>query len=137
MELKKSLKHETTYNCKGCGAQHSHSAQVGFRADTSPLDTAEDALKLLTNPEARLLRPKEGDLSICAGCGNIAVFEADGNIRPLTAEEIVSIYQESEQVYFTLQKISREMKELIYHKKVKDGQRDSAIESTDSATGTT
>lgn len=31
--------------------------------------------------------PKAGDVSICAYCGHVAIFKADGSLRELTADE--------------------------------------------------
>lgn len=38
--------------------------------------------------------PVEGDFSICAYCGNIAVYRADQTLRPVTATDLANLTSE-------------------------------------------
>jgi len=54
--------------------------------------------------------PKEGDLSVCAGCGMISKFNQDCNLRPVTPEELVELHATDEDAYFLLMKVSKCLK---------------------------
>jgi len=57
------------------------------------------------------VQPQEGDYSVCFGCGAISTFDKDLNIEPLTAEQLLELYKDDDDLFLKLKNVSIEIRE--------------------------
>jgi hypothetical protein len=57
------------------------------RVPVTYCSSCEEPLDAATVADSTHAIPAEGDISICAYCGNISVYRADQTLRPITARE--------------------------------------------------
>lgn len=104
------------YKCLTCNKVHDFATHAPLDPDKSEtiLDVAKQALKHLEKSvkerTSEEFKPKPGDLSVCSGCGTVSLFQEDGDIRALTAEELVELYGIDENAYFMVMKMSQFIK---------------------------